>query len=308
MRIYVNPVCNYGQGRRTWDMVVPELRRRFGAFDAEEIMAPENLEGRVRVTLAAGERVFIAAGGDGTVNLLLNALLSSGVTGQDVVLGAVGLGSSNDFHKPFRPDRFVAGVPIRMDWENPVSCDVIAVRYQNGGDGLSSRHCLINASVGITAEANALYNSRARSVALFKRMSHEAAVVVSALQTIARYRNIDAALSFENRTARAYDITNLGVIKNPHFAGGLCYDQAVRPDDGQIGINLCVGMTKWEAIKTLLRLYKKDFSGHPKTYTWFAREFALRSEKAFALEMDGEVVKTDRAIFSVYPGLMRCCA
>ncbi len=308
MRIYVNPVCNYGKGRRTWATIAPELRRRFGAFDAEEIVAPENLEGRVRVALAAGERVFIAAGGDGTVNLLLNALLSSGVTGQDVVLGAVGLGSSNDFHKPFRPDRFVAGVPVRMDWKDPVECDVIAVRYQNGGPGLSSRHCLINASIGITAEANALYNSRARSVALFKRMSHEAAVVVSALQTIARYRNIDAALSFENRPAGAYDITNLGVIKNPHFAGGLCYDQALRPDDGRIGVNLCAGMTKWEAIMTLLRLYKKDFSGHPKTFTWFAREFSLRSEKSFALEMDGEVVKTDRAIFSVYPGLMRCCA
>jgi len=308
MHIFVNPVCRYGRGRRTWALVEPALRQRFGGFETEEIQSVEHFEGQVRTALAAGERVFIAAGGDGTVNLLLNALLNSGATGEDVILGAVGLGSSNDFHKPFRPESFIEGIPVRMDQQNAAACDVIAVRYQNGGNGLSRRYCLINASIGITAEANALYNSRARSIALVQRISHEAAVVTSALQTIAHYRNISAELSFEHQPAQPFKITNLGVIKNPHFAGGLCYDTAIRPDDGQIGVNLCAGMTKWEAVMTLLRLYQKNFGGHPKTYSWFAREFGLQSKTPFALEMDGEVVKTDRAVFSVLPGLMRCCA
>jgi len=308
MRIFVNPACRYGQGLRTWAQVEPAFRRRFGSFEAEEILSPEKFEGQVKTALAAGERVFIAAGGDGTVNLLLNALLNSGAAGEGAVLGAIGLGSSNDFHKPFRPESFVGGISVRMDRQRARACDVIAVRYRNGGAGLSRRYCLINASIGITAEANALYNSRARSIALVQRMSHEAAVVVSALQTIVRFRNISAELSFEHQPGRSFRITNLGVIKNPHFAGGLCYDTAIRPDDGRFGVNLCAGMTKWEAVMTLLRLYRKDFSGHPKTYSWFAREFAFQSETPFALEMDGEVVKADRAVFSVLPGLIGCCA
>jgi diacylglycerol kinase (ATP) len=308
MRIFVNPVCHYGKGRRTWARVEPALRSHFGNFEAEEIRSPENLNGQVRDALAAGERVFIAAGGDGTVNLLLNTLLSSGAKREDVVIGAVGLGSSNDFHKPFRPEALIEGIPVRMDWQNASACDVIAVRYQNGGDALSTRYCLINASIGVTAEANALYNSRARFIALVQSISHEAAVVASALQTIVFYRNIAAEISLDRRPARAFEITNLGVIKNPHFAGGLCYDTAVRPNDGRFGINLCAGMTKWEAVKTLLRLYQKDFSGHPKTFSWFGRESGLESLTPFALEMDGEVVKTDRAYFRILPGLIRCCA
>jgi len=308
MRIFVNPVCRYGRGRRIWALVEPALHQRFGGFDAEEIRSVEGFESQVSTALATGERVFIAAGGDGTVNLLLNTLLNFGATGDDVILGAVGLGSSNDFHKPFRPESFVERIPVRMDWQNAVACDVIAVRYQNGGDGFSRRYCLINASIGLTAEANALYNSRPRSIALVQRISHEAAVVTSALQTIARYRNISAELSLEHQPAEPFRVTNLGVIKNPHFAGGLCYDTAIRPDDGQLGVNLCAGMTKWEAVMTLLRLYRKDFAGHPKTYSWLAGEFGLKSKTPFALEMDGEVVKTDRAVFNVLPGLMRCCA
>jgi len=308
MRIFVNPVCHYGKGRRTWARVEPALRRRFGRLEAEEIRSPENFEGQVRESLAAGEHVFIAAGGDGTVNLLLNALLNSGARGEDVVIGAVGLGSSNDFHKPFRPEAFIEGVPVRMDWQNASACDVIAARYQNGAAALSTRYCLINASIGVTAEANALYNSRARFIALVQSISHEAAVVASALQTIVCFQNIAAELSLERHPARKFKITNLGVIKNPHFAGGLCYDTAIRPDDGRFGVNLCAGMTKWEAVKTLLRLYRKDFSGHPKTFSWSGREFGLESRAPFALEMDGEVVKTDRAYFRILPGLIRCCA
>jgi len=307
MRIFVNPVCNYGQGRPAWARVAPALRRRFGRFEAEEIRSPESLEGQVRTALSAGERVFIAAGGDGTVNLLLNALLKSGPKGKDAVLGAVGLGSSNDFHKPFRPSSCVAGIPVRMDRHDVVPCDVIAVRYYHDGHGFSTRYCLINASVGVTAEANALYNSRTRSIALFKSVSHDAAVVASALQTLRRYRNIASLLSFEHQTARSFPITNLGVIKNPHFAGGLCYDTDIRPDDGRMGVNLCDGMTRWEAVRTLLRLYRKDFSGRPKTHSWVAREFSMQSQTSFALEIDGEVVMTDRVEFSVLPRRMRCC-
>ncbi len=308
MRIFVNPVCHYGKGRRTWARVEPALRRRFGNFEAEEIRCPENFEGQLGMALAAGERVFIAAGGDGTVNLLLNALLNSGARREDLVIGAVGLGSSNDFHKPFRPEAFIEGVPVRMDWQSASACDVIDVHYQNGGHSLSNRYCLINASLGVTAEANALYNSRARFIALVQSISHEAAVVAAALQTIVRYQNIAAELSLERRPGRTFKITNLGVIKNPHFAGGLCYDTTILPNDGRFGINLCAGMTKWEAVKTLLRLYRQDFSGHPKTFSWFGREFGLESRAPFALEMDGEVVKTDKAYFRILPGLIRCCA
>lgn len=308
MRILINPNCDFGKGRRKWMKLEPALRRRYGSFESEYIQSPESLTGQVRAALAAGERVFIAAGGDGTVNGLLNALLNSASFDHGIILGAIGLGSSNDFHKPFRPESFIEGVPVRMDWEHAVSCDVIAARYQNGRGDLSTRYCLINASMGITAEANALYNSRTRFITLAKRISPDLAVVVSALQTIARYRNIPAALSFDQQLGHAFRVTNLGVIKNPHFVGSLCYDTAVRPDDGRIGVNLCAGMTKWEAVMTLLRLYRRDFTGRPKTHTWFARELALESREPFALEMDGEVVKTNWAVFSVLPGEMRCCS
>ena len=62
-------------------------------------------ESAVQLALASDVRNFVAAGGDGTVSTLVNTLVA--VAGQQrlegLTLGAVALGSSNDFHKPPMP-------------------------------------------------------------------------------------------------------------------------------------------------------------------------------------------------------------
>jgi diacylglycerol kinase family enzyme len=66
MIIFLNPSCDYGKGRKKWQKVEPELRRRFGEFTVEEILSPDRLAGQVEDAIAVGENFFIAAGGDGS--------------------------------------------------------------------------------------------------------------------------------------------------------------------------------------------------------------------------------------------------
>jgi diacylglycerol kinase family enzyme len=59
--------------------------------------------------LERGETDFVAAGGDGTVNAVVSALVENASPDalRRIRLGAVGLGSSNDFHKPLSEDRSI---------------------------------------------------------------------------------------------------------------------------------------------------------------------------------------------------------
>jgi diacylglycerol kinase (ATP) len=307
MRIYLNPNCDYGKGRSKWQRIEKPLRRSVGNFKLEEIQSPGKLHLQVKNAIEEGERIFVAAGGDGTVNLLLNALMNSSASKQEFVLGAIGLGSSNDFHKPFRPETFIEGIPTRINSRNTIPTDVIRVRHTEDQNQILARYCIINASIGITAQANALYNSRQPFIVRIKRISHEAAVIVSALTTIITYRNIPCTLGLENSKSRHFSITNLGVLKNPHFAGGLCYDTSIRPDDGNFYVNLASDMTRREAIGTMVRLYRRKFKGQPKTYSWVKTKLMVRSAFPFALEMDGEVVRANHAEFKLIPKAMRCC-
>jgi len=305
MKVFLNPHCNYGRGLRLWKGIEREIRERTGQFETEEILSPEEFHVQVSRALQGGENVFIAAGGDGTVNLLLNALMNSGE--HRATIGAIGLGSSNDFHKPFRSEALVRGIPLRIDSQNASLCDVIRVNYQDIQHRWVTRFCFINASIGITAEANALFNSRVGILKMLQRFSVNAAISVAALLSILAYRNLACLLSIDGDEAQKFRITNLGIIKNPHFAGSLCYDTPIGPDDGKIGINLCADLTLLETIQMLIALSNSRFCGLPKTQSWTATRASVSSQHIFALEMDGEVFNTDCADFSVMPKAIRCC-
>lgn len=307
MRVFLNPNCDYGQGKKKWERLAPEIQSYWGNFKIEEIESPGALPAQLKKAALAGERFFVAAGGDGTVNLVANALLELALARHGVVLGAIGLGSSNDFHKPFKAQNFIEDVPVRLDRDQSLDCDLIQVKYKKGAQPFQKRYCLINASIGITAEANAFYNSRQTWLEFIQRFSVEAAIVASALKTIFTFRNIPSLLNSEYFGLTRLFLTNLSVIKNPHFAGGLCYDTIINPDDGKMEINLCYDMSRLEAVKTLVKLYKHRFIGQPKTESWSETSFSISSRRPFALEMDGEVVEADYAEFSLIPQALRCC-
>jgi diacylglycerol kinase family enzyme len=307
MRFYINPHCDFGYGWKKWLRIEPALQRRYGNFEAEKIQSLESIEAQVQRAFEEGEDFFVAAGGDGTVHLLLNALLNLNSSKQKIIFGAVGLGSSNDFHKPFCAESYIDGIPVRLNRDNQIYSDVISVEHRNGNGRPVTSYCLVNASVGITAEANALYNSRVPLIVRIKRFSHEAAVIAAALITIFRYKNIACRLTLDNKSSQEFNLTNLGVVKNPHFAGNLCYDTHVSPDDGNLGVNLCSDMAKLEAVRALVRLYKRKFNGYPKIYSWLAKELFLESERPIALEMDGEVIQASQVRFKILPKRLRCC-
>jgi diacylglycerol kinase (ATP) len=307
MRIFINPVCDYGKGLRKWKKLESELRHRYGKFRVEQIHSLVSFTGQVQRAWDEGERVFIAAGGDGTFNLLLNSLLTFSPDKREFYIGAIGLGSSNDFHKPFRKEAMVRGIPARLEWKDAIKTDVIQISYKNGGNKLTSRFGLINASVGITAQANALYNSRCSFISLMKKISQDAAVIACALNTIFTYSNIPCTLTLDKNSRFSTHLTNLGVIKSPHFAGGLCYDMKVGPGDGNLGVNIGTNMSKYEAVRTLARLYRKKFSGYLKTQSLWAKRVLIESSSSFALEIDGEVVSATYADFRIIPQAVWCC-
>jgi diacylglycerol kinase (ATP) len=304
--VLLNTHAGRGRAALRWEKVGKALRERVGAFEEESARSIEGASESVRRAYDRGERVFVAGGGDGTVNLLVNAIMSL-EDRRDVTLGAVGLGSSNDFHKPLTENSFVEGVPTRLDCARALPSDVIRIDFE-GRDGISRiRYAILNASLGITAEANASFNSPSRLVRAAGRVSVDAAIVASVLTTLATYHDISCRIAIDGTDEGTFSVSNLGIIKSPHFAGSFCYDTPVEPDDGVLGVNLCERLSPPQVLATLAALRRRRFAGRPKTRSWVGERVSVDAERVFALEADGEIVHALRAEFSVLPKMIRCC-
>ena len=306
MLVLLNPHAAYGRASSIWETVRDELASRVGAFRVVETTTPEDARCAVADAVEGGETVVVAAGGDGTVHEVANALIRTDGA-REVALGAVGLGSSNDFHKPYRRDAFIGGVPVRVDCEHAGPRDVIRLSVEPPEGAKTVSYAVLNASIGITAETNAVFNDAPPFVRAARTLSIDAAIVAAMLTTLARFRDIPCRLAIDGADEGIRSVSNLGVIKSTHFAGSFTYDTPLEPDDGLVSVNLCERLTRFQAVATLAALGRGRFRGRPKTTSWTARHVAVASEEPFAVEMDGEVERARSVEFSVLQKGIRCC-
>ena len=295
--VLLNPNARRGRGNARYAAVKADID---AVFDTRVVETePTGNDRPIRAALDDGIRTFIAAGGDGTVNAVIDALvrLRGAIALDDLTLGAVGLGSSNDAHKPYEVK--IAGIPVRIDARHAVPRDIGIARWDGG-----ERAFLVSASVGVTAAANALFNREDPILRLLKGWWVDGAIVWAAVRTIVTWRNLPATLVV-HETSSEIALTHLGVAKTPWLAGGLHYDIPVEP--GRFAVNLCERMDRLRTIRTLAALARGRFVGLPGTRSWSAPRASVVLDEPCDLELDGEIFRASRVSFEVLRERIRLC-
>jgi diacylglycerol kinase family enzyme len=259
----------------------------------------ENIDPLVKKALKENFCGFVSAGGDGSVNYLLNLLMrETGENASHLWLGGIGLGSSNDFIKP--KTHFINDLPIRLNWGNSKLVDVGKAKWLDADGEWQTCYFIANASLGVTAQANWFFNHGDRFIDFFKNRWTDLAILYTALRTIWSFQNFQASLIFEGKTVDNR-ISNLAVLKSPFVSGNFRFDDPVQRDDGSLGVDICLDMTKMELLGTLIGLAKGQFKGRHKTMIFQTNQLHVQIPTPIALEMDGEVFQTYEVHFSVIP-------
>ncbi|MGH7675897.1 MAG: diacylglycerol/lipid kinase family protein [Gemmatimonadales bacterium] len=310
MLVIVNPAAGGGRALARWRQVAPQLRSCLGA--CVTVVTPHPTIARLTVAeyLARGETAFVAAGGDGTVNLVASSLVQHAPAAslRHVWLGAIGLGSSNDFHKPAHGSARVHGVPYKLDLHRAVRHDVGVLTYEDERGGWRTRFWILNASVGITAEANHAFNERAVTLRWLTRTFPAAGMAYAALRGLLRHRPVEMTLARDGGPPCRVRLRNLGIVKNPHFAGVLRYDSPHAPNGGRFAAHLLEDVSLIGVARVLAGLARGRFMGRPGTRSWVATRLVLQAPRPFTVEVDGETVAALRARFSVLPAALQICA
>lgn len=308
MLIIVNTKAGGGRASRRWLNVRRNLDAtgiRGTAFMHRTM--PELLE-VVRIRYTRGERTFIAAGGDGTINSMVNALAACEHSRSlsHVTIGAVGLGSSNDFHKPRGLRRTIRGTPVAIDASRTAPRDAVAVRVGENGQA-TTRWFLLNGGFGVTAAANNRFNGCEPLVRLLKRLSTPAAILVAIVRALLNLHDIRLSVTSATGSAFYGPVTNLAVLKSPFVSGSLAFP-ACWTAPGMMGVVVLSGATRAFLLHFLADLLRgrclpSDHCSHVLTPA-----LTVVSDTTIPLEIDGEIVHGDQFEFNVHKDFLRVCS
>jgi diacylglycerol kinase (ATP) len=303
--ILLNGHAAGGIGFAAWRSIESEIRKRIGK--SEIISIDQNPGPELLRKLEVGETFFIAAGGDGTVNYLLNSIAEQTNGRLDgISLGAIGIGSSNDYHKPFIREQYINGIHCKIDPERTAIRSVGFVLWYDDGTK-HRRYWLNNASAGITAEANYFFNYPDRLLSRLKKVHTGAAIMYAAVSTILSYRNNTVTITGPDGE-RSVALTNLGVVINPHVSGSFRYDSPCTLNGDHFYIHTMENFKTIKMLYCLYRLSRGRFLGIDGANSGKARRIAVQSPRSFTVEYDGEVIRTNKVEFSIHQGAIRICS
>jgi len=304
--ILVNPYCHQGKGWKRWLSIKSQLLQILP--HTPTIVALEkgqSLENLMFPLLGkCHNNYIISAGGDGSVHYLVNSILKSRESlSKTCTIGAIGLGSSNDFLKPFGSK--LKNIPLRVNYcSGFLHHDVGHITYLNEQNEFREQYFIVNASIGVTAEANWNFNNPGKVLKFLKKYNTTAAILHTAVQTILMHKNTSCLVCFKKEHVDA-SISNINILKSPFVSGSFHYNQKLQPDDGRLGLNICHAMNRKELLSTLFQLSKGRFENGEKTISTFTNDFKLIAKEPVIFECDGETAKAKDIAITLVPGAIK---
>ncbi len=306
MLVLLNKYSNNGRGLKKWEAFRPELEKKYAKGKYSVYSDFGGFSKRLSIEIGKGERELVSAGGDGTIHFLLNQIMQIKKSRRKtLVMGAIGLGSSNDFHKPQSAPMGKNGrVPHKLDFENARAHNVGQVDFEDEQGRRQKRYFIINSSIGIIAQANYLFNSKERIISWLKSRWVMGTIWYAALKTLFRARNVKARIKVGGESLLT-EVTSLSVLITPFVSGNFRYDFNVSPQSDYLGVALCEQMGVLARLKTIFFLSRSKFRGLPKTRTWEASQVEIFPDSLTPLELDGEVFLARKIKIRLLQGILK---
>jgi YegS/Rv2252/BmrU family lipid kinase len=161
-----------------------------------------DIAAEIRTRMRDGRKLFIAAGGDGTVNCVVQPLVHS-----DSILGVIPIGTFNHFARD-------AGVPL--DWREALDVALNGTIRQVDAARVNDRFFINNVSMGLYPELVARREERGRDYPRWK------ARLFAAYVTLQKYPHVTVTLESEHHQVavrthvlmvsnNTYDLSRVGI-------------------------------------------------------------------------------------------------
>ncbi len=215
--------------------------------------------------------IVIAAGGDGTINEVLNGLI-----GGNCILGVIPIGSGNDFVRMLNMPRDYEKAIGIIQQQNIMRIDVGKVNERYFLNGL-----------GIGFDAYVVIESQK-----VKWLRGFVMYLFAILKTLTHYHNMRIHLEINGRQEER-DIFMLTIGNGKSLGGGFFLTPRAKLDDGMFDICIFRALSRLEVLKNLPKaLNGKHLSLHQVEYLQ-AQQISVSSPDWLPMHIDGELLPTN---------------
>lgn len=238
----------------------------------------------------------MAAGGDGTLNEVVNGLLRTGAPPE---LATIPLGTGMDFVRTHDiPSKFDDAVRTALEGK-PRTIDVGRVSYRTWDGHDAMRYYANVGSVGMSAAV------AQRANGMTKAMGGKATFFYALVRVFFEWENSIVRLETaegERREGLMHDV----IVANCQWHGGAMWlAPKASPDDGMLDVIVVGDLTKRDFLANAPKLYRGTYLEHPKVESLRSSSVVVDGPEHLPIELDGEQVGTTPATFEAVPGAIR---
>ena len=271
--VIINPTAGGGRALRSVPWVRERLARRPEARleltgrpgDAESLAAGAARRGHDRV---------IAIGGDGTVQEVVNGLLSAG---EPATMGIVPLGSGNDLARSL-------GLPAELAsaWRFAIGHATRRIDVARARNGAGAERWFASAGgVGFDAQVAAAMSERRGWQA------GRAGYLVTTLTELRRFENRSIRLTIDGATEPA-NVLFVAIANGAYYGGGMRIAPDAVLDDERLDICVVGDISRLTVLRQLPNLYRGTHVSHPAVSMRSGAIIEADGDPDTLIHLDGE--------------------
>lgn len=280
----VNPAA--GRVRRAWPTLERACEDAGVALEVAMTRAAAHATDLAASAFQRGQRRFIAVGGDGTANEVLNGI-PLGV--ERATLAVAPLGSGNDWARGLGMPRGAAAIAALLGRGRRVAHDVGRVSYQTAGGARGERRFINVAGAGYDAHVLAR---------LPRRGPHALRYAFAVARGLPGYRAARMQLAWGAQHIDEELLVVFAAIGR-YCGGGLRIAPLAANNDGLLELVAIRRLSLLAALPRLPKLYLGTLAGDPAVISGREAEIRLDAVRPTGVEADGQLLGTAPATFTL---------
>lgn len=294
--VILNPAAGKGRAERAWPTIAAQLRALGIQFIQAVTCGPGDAGALARQARDDGADLIVVAGDDGTLNEAVNGLMAAGGAGRrSPTFAVLPLGTGVDFARGLG----IRSLPDALDTlrrGRPRAFDRGLAHFRDPAGREEERAFINVADCGLGPIAS-------RQIARVDRRLGRGAYLYGALRAIAAYCPATTRISVDDRVVYDALCGLLAIGNGRFFGGGMDIAPKSRPDDGLLDLVILGATDRRTLVGELLpRVYRGGHLRHAAVHLARGGTITVDATPPLPLELDGEIVGTTPARFTLSPG------